>query len=540
MGEKIPRTLDCPSCGAPLDYDGKSATVRCKFCKHVTLIDEAKEDKPDEVIFEEVRAPSTIPSRPVVIEAAPVAKGTAGLLGFGITAAILLVIGAVVGFALIQPGGPFIPSLGAMDPAILLPAENDAPPDVASLFYNSTDDNRLVARIRTANSKAVWKTDPLPGDGLADAMLADGTHVYVASKMDLFAYNGEDGSLAWQVEMPDRIEYDEDSFILAAGYVVAMTIDRSLQAYDASTGQLSWSRRLAGYDREIRQMDGKLVVMDTLGDDYTYSLLFLDPATGEEKATLTPSCQVREYSSETLDPSGSILYEPGQNSLFLFYDSFDGCIQRITLSTGQVTWQAMVEDGFSFSPYGFNSLITDAEIYLQNDGQLLSIDKATGTVKTLLTDEDYQFVPLAVSGNTLLVRAMRTRGTERFELWGVDPVTGEQDWTLDLENSTPIDPPEELIGLIDSDESGWSWHLGPSGLLLLEFRAEPNQLVLTLINPSDGSSQSEQTIEMKKVTGDFFSAPTIIGWWGEVVYFILDTNVYALDTTTGEILSSFQ
>jgi len=200
----------------------------------------------------------------------------------------------------------------------------------------------------------------------------------------------------------------------------------------------------------------------------------------------------------------------------------------------------MIEDGFSFSPYGFNSLMTDAEIYLQNDGQLLSIDKATGTVKTLLTDEDYQFVPLAVSGNTLLVRAMRTRGTERFELWGVDPATGKQDWTLELENSTPIDPPEELIGLIDSDESGWSWHLGPSGLLLLEFQAEPNQLVLTLINPSDGTSQSEQTIEMKKVTGDFFSAPTIIGWWGEVVYFILDTNIYALDTTTGEILSSFQ
>jgi len=33
-----PTSLNCPACGAPLDFDGTSAVVRCKFCRNVSLI----------------------------------------------------------------------------------------------------------------------------------------------------------------------------------------------------------------------------------------------------------------------------------------------------------------------------------------------------------------------------------------------------------------------------------------------------------------------------------------------------------------------
>ncbi len=38
MPDNTPQTLNCPSCGAPLDYDGTSSIVRCRFCKNIALI----------------------------------------------------------------------------------------------------------------------------------------------------------------------------------------------------------------------------------------------------------------------------------------------------------------------------------------------------------------------------------------------------------------------------------------------------------------------------------------------------------------------
>ena len=39
MPDSTPKTLNCPSCGAPLDFNGSSAVVRCKFCRNVVVLD---------------------------------------------------------------------------------------------------------------------------------------------------------------------------------------------------------------------------------------------------------------------------------------------------------------------------------------------------------------------------------------------------------------------------------------------------------------------------------------------------------------------
>jgi hypothetical protein len=168
------------------------------------------------------------------------------------------------------------------------------------------------------------------------------------------------------------------------------------------------------------------------------------------------------------------------------------------------------------------------------------VDKANGTIQTLLVNEDYEFVPLAVSGDTLIVRARRTRGSERFELWGVNANSGGQEWSVELEDAKPLDPPNELVGLVDEDESGWAWHLTSTELLLLDFQAVPNQLVLTTINPADGSTTSEIAVPLENDGSEFYSVPTVVGWWNQVVYFVLDTQVYAVDTTSGEVLMVYQ
>ena len=44
MPETNPKSLTCPTCGAPLNYDGKSISVRCTFCQNVVVLETPKAD----------------------------------------------------------------------------------------------------------------------------------------------------------------------------------------------------------------------------------------------------------------------------------------------------------------------------------------------------------------------------------------------------------------------------------------------------------------------------------------------------------------
>jgi len=644
MPDNTPTTLTCPSCGAPLEVDGKSSLVRCKFCNTIALVpglptapeaaapaslDEVRQLVESGNLIEAIRryrelydvslkeakdavdtlqAGNVIEARQVVtgpltpeetgrvleevqellragnkigairryreaadvsltkakdvvdqVEAAltgiplpsspeitgrpsvtPPARPTnQSWLGITIVLTILVIVGGVLAFVLSQPGGPFTPQLFAISPAILLTSEAGAPPDVAALFYNPDKDTRLVGLVDGNTGKLRWQAEPLSGDGYADALAQSADLLYAASGTDLLAYRKNDGSLAWQAEMPDKLNYGESSLLVTDGRVLTMNLDQSVQAYDAQTGALSWSRRLAGYDRTLRLMGSSLVLLDYTGDDYTYSLVFLDPVTGAEQNIITPACPSSEYSSATLDTDSGLLYDDVENALYLVFDSSPGCVLRLDLVNGKASWQALDDEWYSFSPYGFTGFLTGTRLYFINGHQLLAVDKSSGALQTLLTDEDYEFIPLAVTGDRLIVRARRTRGSERFEIWGVEAISGERLWRMDMENSKPMNPPNELVGLVDEDESGWTWSLLTGQLVLIQFQAAPNQLVIQTVSPADGTLTSETTVALKAVTGDFYSVPTVIGWQDNLLYISLEANIYALDVSTGKVKFSY-
>ncbi len=62
-----------------------------------------------------------------------------------------------------------------------------------------------------------------------------------------------------------------------------------------------------------------------------------------------------------------------------------------------------------------------------------------------------------------------------------------------MQGASPIDPPNEMSGLIDKTDSGWTWKLIPAGLVVITFQGEPNQLTLETFNPADGTSLGKQT-----------------------------------------------
>ena len=641
MADQKPVTLNCPSCGAPLEFDGRSSIVRCRFCKNNTLVpglpaaneatprasleevrllaqngnleeairryrelyDTGMKEARDAVqalangkvveihrvfsgplnaeetsrVMEEVKAMLEsgnksgalthyrevndvsltqaryvidqieaaltgvpAPTRPMILGQPSISpKRASARSAIIITLAIVILIGGITAFALIGVGSLFAPRLYASGPAALIVSEGGNPADVVAMFYYPDADTRLIGLVDGVSGKLRWRASPLDGEGYADGITAAGDLIYVANGPALLAYSQTDGSLAWQSQMPDRLNYGDNDLLVVDGRVITLNADQSLQAYEAATGTLEWSRRLAGYDRNLRMMGGSLVVIDTTDDTYTYSMFFLDPVDGREQRRFTPACQVDEYSSSTMDPDSGLLYNQAENALYLVYNSSYGCIQRLDFTSGQVTWQTSVEESYSFSPYGFHGLMTESGIIFSNSNQLVMANKSDGEAGILIENEDYEFLPLGTAGDTLVVRARRTRGTERFEIWGLNPSTGGTLWQIDLQGASPIDPPDEMAGLVDDTDPGFTWRLTPAGLILVKFQANPSQLVLDTIDPLNGLLVNEQVTPLKMVSNEDYSIPKVIGWQEQVVYLNLDSNILALDISSGEVLFNY-
>ncbi len=302
MQDNSPKTLVCPSCAAPLEYDGHSTFVQCRFCKTTSVMPVAQPNHPvlDQAVLDEILAlaqggnlveavrrfreltgmdikaakntveqmvsgrvmmadrgftalltpeergqileqvqellrsdnkPEAIhryreatdvsltKAREVVerVEAAlkglpaplpaqipgevssyqpPSKVGKRSWFGVFLSLGILLFISGLLALFIFLPGGPFNAMLVSNGPAVL--STTTTSPGFAGVFYDVNDETRLVAMLDPLTGKLRWKSESLPGDGYADAMLITDGLVVVANGANLLAYRVEDGSLAWQ------------------------------------------------------------------------------------------------------------------------------------------------------------------------------------------------------------------------------------------------------------------------------------------------------------------------------------------------------
>jgi ribosomal protein L7/L12/outer membrane protein assembly factor BamB len=631
MNDSAPTSLNCPACGAPLDFDGTSAVMRCKFCGNVSLLPgrmaapagaldeirrlamkgdlveaikryrqihgvglrEAKEavealqagrmaspaapgmPPPEELtrVIEEVqrllgkgekieaikvyrenydvslaRAKYAIEQiesgqtlRPeagfeamrAVAQAAPQAAPRKWI-GAVVTLAVVLFIGGILAAILLQRGGPFKPIYNVNDKAMLLSAGSSPAPELAVWLFDPKAENRFIGMVNGESGKLLWKAAPLAGDGFIDALAAGPDMVYAGNKTDLLAYRRSDGSLAWQAIMTDRLNYGPNALLVTPARVITNNADQTIQAYNADNGSPVWNKRLSGYDRTLRQVGSSLMVVDYAGENNAYGLIFLDTFSGNEKNTILPTCTYHDYDS-TIDPETGLVYDAGENALYLVYESSYGCVQRINPDTGEVAWSTAIQESFNFLPEGFQYLQTDSTLYFSSGNEIKAVDKASGEMKTLLSNPDYDFLPLTQSGDRLIVRARRTRGTEKFELWGVEAASGEIAWKIDLQDAKPIDPPNAMAGLVDKTDRGWTWRLTPGGLALIKFEGEPNQVILETYAVANGANLGNKTLALKYISGDFYSIPEVIGEQGGLLYLHIEQNIYSLDLAAAKL-----
>ena len=408
--------------------------------------------------------------------------------------------------------------------AILLPGSGGTEPVIAATFYYPSNEKDYFGVVNTASGKMLWKTELSNEDR---TVMAGGLDlVYLANGSSLSSFQLSDGSLTWQNEMSDIPGYNEKSLLVSPDRLIVYTLDHRVTAFETESGEPVWSRTLSSYHDDLILMNDHLVIRDYLPGMYDEAFFFLNTLTGEEQFSFAPVCN-GDGPSSNLDSRSAVLYDVTENAIFVVFE--DGCALRFNTQTRQLDWSESPPDALTDSFSDASSLVTSSELYLGTEGTLIRLNKNVGQMQQIATVENYDLVPLLEREGVLVVRAKRTLGSTRFELWGMDADSGEMLWQKEMPNSEPIDPPDEMSGLIDDTDWGFTWHVKDDGMWLVTFQGEPGKVVLEGIDISNGSIIKNQTLKIKGVGDEFYSIPSVIEWKGDLGYFNIDSSLYFLD-----------
>ncbi|MBL8058508.1 MAG: PQQ-like beta-propeller repeat protein [Anaerolineales bacterium] len=427
--------------------------------------------------------------------------------------------------------------------AALVPAVSDAPADIVALVtqypLNGGDGEQRLVALSGAEPKLLWVSDPLDKDTYDTPIVASQDFVYAVSGARLLALRRADGQLAWTLPLADKLSTNlcGGCLTLAGDTLYALTEDGTLQALEARTGDLLW-KYAANEDspRGLYLLAGRPAFMDRDDDGHGVLRVF-DPATGEMQ-TAQPACPTDFNTPDYADWTTPVFLDPEGTSAYIVFGFFRTCIVRLDAATLAENWRVTLPDDFRAFGLDIRPVFTADMLYFSSGAQIVGVAAADGALTTPVADEDYTFVPLTVSDNTLLLRARRQRGSQRYELWAVDQASGERLWTFDLGEQPPLDPPDANTSIIDEDQPVWTWHATSAGVQLLRFKRaaddKSHAILLETLDWRRGASTGTTEVRLGIET-IILSAPQPLGWKGGGLWMVIENSVLALDAARGEI-----
>jgi outer membrane protein assembly factor BamB len=520
--------------------DVTQPTINCKYCNAVIENPQYYPPEPPPPPTPVFRIETSTASFPAAINLPQVEqtqpkKGNAGCI-IGLVVLIVIAI-AGGGIYLLASGGA--PAVNIIPLHVYAPSAlitSDAGPSIVAASYNPMSEKYGISRVDVKTKKILWTAMEQEGSMSTDEIVAGDTNVYVVIENRLVALQLADGKQAWEASLSDRTSgaCNGGCVTLQKGKVVVLTADNTLGSYDAITGHQEWEKRFDLTGNRFIALPQGIAMYYRADKD---ALALIDPATGDETSHLEPTCESTQGMSDTLESDSQVVYDTSGKTLkaYVFFGLFNACIQRWDLSSGQMDWQSVTEDANLSDPYDTPALMADGKIVFIENDSLRTVDTATGQeMQTLDTQKDYRLVPYAVSGDRLIVRAQRTRGTTSFELWGYDLASGKNIWKRPLPKSSPLDPPDAFSSLIDSDESAWAFRQTADGFWLLTFQSVPNQITISQVNADSGELSGQKTLPLNMSSDtDFYAAPDRIASQDQLSWFTVEQELYVIDPKAG-------
>lgn len=551
-----PRSMDCPSCGAPLQIQEGQSIVICKFCRDTIRLDMPRAAP--------VPPPAPSAPPPVVVvtstprapRPAPQAQKQSGLAGCGCSAVfvagMLLFVGGVLLFsgAIPLPGAlrlslqNVVPlNMLVFEGVALSPSTNDTLPELMGLAQNNSagELDRMMVKI-DAEGQLAWQAQPFTESSVyihPSHIVAAGSAVYVALDDTLYAYQLSDGASLWQASLTDAPHPSCQQCIQVHGeHVVVLAGDGTLHGFNTANGDAEWTYTLPDSTYYLFDFADQPVVIER--EDTNGTLLFFDSATGAITRRLQPICT---HSSGSFDETiyeydAVFLYDPASRALFLAYGSSEGCVQRWDLAadTNDPEWSAHLtyEDGFNGS-YDQTFLLDAGTLYLSSlGGYIRAFDAQTGEWREVVREDDAETTLLGVQDGVALLQVTSARGTRKYALWGVDAASGDVLWRYSLDEAEPLTQVGDSSGAVFEDAIKWTWRLMSGRVQLVRVEGKPQQLSLQSLNLRDGAQSQTITMPLTRLDTSSYTA-SYIGWRGSRMWLWIDYDLYRLNTETGEI-----
>jgi outer membrane protein assembly factor BamB len=398
--------------------------------------------------------------------------------------------------------------------------------DLVVYVYGVGDSRYSVALIDGASQAPRWQSQPLSKEAYQGLLVAGEDMIYLTDQDQLLALRLSDGTLAWQTALAVEPQNAcEECLRVVGGYVVVLEKNSGLQAFDAQTGKLAWSTRLAENTRQLPVAGERLVVTQPSQDKDGTIVSFLDPATGKPALKLEPHCPEHNTFSEFERPryDTPLLFSQDGQTMYTMYGFFAQCAQAFDLESGQPRWERTMEEGLvPPSWYHNTALLTEKALYVNQNQMIWALDTADGSLRTLIEDKEYNLRPLALRDDTLIVLAAPTWDSQRQVLWGLDADSGERRWQQPL----------QAHSLRQGSSSGdWDWQLTPKGLVVVQVLRDEARLIVETLDPRSGNSSARQETELTDLTMPSLYQPM---WTEDMAYLKLDSHIYAVDLETGE------
>ncbi|HWQ12704.1 MAG TPA: PQQ-binding-like beta-propeller repeat protein [Roseiflexaceae bacterium] len=429
--------------------------------------------------------------------------GTGAVVGAGLML-LAIVLGLVPGLGPQRQGAPAAPPAVAtaaipVGPPVVenlyvreipLPLDSDtATPDVLLTVQRSVDGRTTytLAYLQGDSRTVRWESQPLSERSYERRIAVGPQHIYLADGTRLLALARRDGARAWERTLSDTIlNVCRDCLQLVGGSLIALTQDGVLQAFDASGGRPAWSVRLNETPRQLVALGDAVGVLDYATPGGGGATLLLFTPDGRRLRPADSACPGRNPEYFQRPGIYDRLYPDVRGeAVYLVVDGSEGCVIRVGPG-GAADWTTPTASTALESWSDGELLMTPEALFAGEDHALVSLDARTGALRQVVQSDDYELTPLAARDGVLVVEAIRTRGSRRAELWGVDIAGGQRRWGHVLLGQDRF--------VSDMDGGDWAGQLVPGGFALIQAPQGAEQLQIDILRLTDGAPLASATL----------------------------------------------
>jgi hypothetical protein len=354
----------------------------------------------------------------------------------------------------------------------------------------------------------------------------DQERIYYVVESRLLAWDRADGADAWEAPLSDVVWHRCVNCIQrVARNVVVLTEDYVLQGFDAERGQEAWAVRLnnsATARSGFYVIDSQVVLVDDIAPDVRELAVHVyDPDDGGLIRQIAPVCP--DTDDEPRFAADEVFFEVGSargDRVYVWYTCWgDPYVEVWDLQSGESLWvQGLPEEASGLA----SAMLGQKTLYLITYAGLFAVSLDTGQAEFLVeeVDPDYDVLLIAERDDTVLARARRTRGSARYELWGLEP-GGKRVWRHEMDADTLLD--------VDSGSADWGFRFAAGGLLIAQVLDDPDRILVETLDVETGQVIQESSVEVEHNSLDD------IVWTEQYGFLTVWGEVYTVDLESGTV-----